>query len=101
VDAAEFYDAAAKLGADDGSTVWYGHAAIPESALTAVTTHTLALWEGLGRSICNVRAAGRPWTEGAGKSQLVADGNPGNWTDVPADYESAPAFDYSLWTAVK
>ena len=22
---------------------------------------------------------------GAGKSQLVADGNPGNWTDVPAD----------------
>jgi hypothetical protein len=22
---------------------------------------------------------------GAGKSQLVADGNPGGWTDVPAD----------------
>ena len=48
VDGAEFYDAAAKLGAGDGSTVWYGHAALPEPALTAVTTHALALWEGLG-----------------------------------------------------
>jgi D-alanine-D-alanine ligase len=48
VDAAEFYDAAAKLGAGDGSTVWYGHAALPEPALTAVTAHALALWDGLG-----------------------------------------------------
>jgi hypothetical protein len=38
-----------------------------------------------GRSICNVCATGRPWTEVQVKSQLVADGNPGNWTDVPAD----------------
>jgi hypothetical protein len=28
------------------------------------------------RSICNVRATGRPWTEAQVKSQLVADGNP-------------------------
>jgi D-alanine-D-alanine ligase len=48
VESAEFYDAAAKLGAGDGSTVWYGHAALPEPALTAVTAHALALWEGLG-----------------------------------------------------
>jgi D-alanine-D-alanine ligase len=48
VDGAGFYDAAAKLGADDGRTVWYGHAALPEPALPAVTTYALALWEGLG-----------------------------------------------------
>jgi D-alanine-D-alanine ligase len=48
VESAEFYDAAAKLGAGDGSTVWYGHAALPEPALTAVTMHALALWDGLG-----------------------------------------------------
>jgi D-alanine-D-alanine ligase len=48
VASAEFYDAAAKLGAGDGSTVWYGHAALAEPALTALTMHALALWEGLG-----------------------------------------------------
>jgi D-alanine-D-alanine ligase len=48
VDGAGFYDAAAKLGAGDGNTVWYGHAALPEPTLTAVITHALALWEGLG-----------------------------------------------------
>ena len=47
VDAAEFYDAATKLGSG-GGTVWYGHAALPGPALTAVTTHALALWDGLG-----------------------------------------------------
>ena len=31
VDAAEFYDAATKLGSD-GGTVWYGHAALPGPA---------------------------------------------------------------------
>jgi D-alanine-D-alanine ligase len=48
VDGAEFYDATAKLGAGDGSTVWYGHAALPEPTLTALTTHALTLWDGLG-----------------------------------------------------
>jgi len=48
VDAAEFYDAAAKLGAGHGGTVWYGHADLPGPALAAVTTHALALWDGLG-----------------------------------------------------
>jgi D-alanine-D-alanine ligase len=50
VNGAEFYDAAAKLGDGDGdgSTVWCGHAALPEPTLTAVTTHALTLWESLG-----------------------------------------------------
>jgi D-alanine-D-alanine ligase len=48
VDAAEFYDAATKLGAGDGGTVWYDHAALPGPVVAAVTAHALALWDGLG-----------------------------------------------------
>jgi len=37
-----------------------------------------------GRSICNVRAAGPPWTEAQVKVIWLPMGTPGNWTDVPA-----------------
>ena len=48
MDAAEFYDAATKLSAGDGGSVCYGHCGLPGPVLAALTTHALALWDGLG-----------------------------------------------------
>jgi len=48
VEAAEFYDAATKLGAGAAGTVSCAEAGLPGPALAAVTAHAMALWDGLG-----------------------------------------------------